>query len=149
MKKQGLDCGCVCVFDEGLHDLTSTADNVLRDIFHTFFHRPNRIHQLDAVWSRDSTLSEQIEVKDRREGGAQGAHHHPRFGGLLHLRVKKSPYPQTITPTKEHTLRMLESKANHSALTDHSAIHGAESALLLRGQKILHSVLLCCGLVDC
>merc|ERR1712217_517175 len=71
MKQQGMQTGCVCVFDEGLHDLTITADNMLREVFSIFLRRPHRICHLDNMWVHDPANWQQIEVLDREfEHGA-------------------------------------------------------------------------------
>lgn len=103
MIRQGMEHGCVCVFDKGLHDLTTTADNILRDIFSTFSSRPHRIHELNRIWSRDKTLMDQIVVLDEQ----QSTNH---SGGILLLRVRKSPYPQTISQERQHALHLLSGK---------------------------------------
>jgi len=98
MKRQGMKTGCVCVFDEGRHDLTITADNVIRSILMVFLRRPSKIHELDKIWVNDPSLWQQIEVLDKQRG-------EEAIGDLLLLRVKKSALPQTIQRHKEKRLR--------------------------------------------
>jgi len=98
MKRQDMKMGCVCVFDEGRHDLTITADNAIRSILMVFLRRPSKIHELDKIWVNDPSLWQQIEVLDKQRG-------EEATGDLLLLRVRKSALPQTIECHREKRLR--------------------------------------------
>merc|ERR1719217_1765996 len=118
MKHQGMDKGCVCVFEGGMHDLTVTHDNALRDIFSTFFSRPGRIHHMDEMWAKDVSLSQQLEVTDKT--GAQD-HNNKNFGGILLCWIKKSPFPQTISKSRENAMRLIHGNIPDKQLADAQA----------------------------
>lgn len=107
MRQQGMKTGCVCVFEEGLHDLTITADNAIREIFQTFLRRPYRIHQLAEIYIRDPAIWQQIEIMDQQREESSGK-------GLLLIRVRKSAIPQTVARCLEKRLRLLHGGATRN-----------------------------------
>lgn len=130
MKRQGMDKGCCCVFEGGMHDLTVTHDNALRDIFSTFFSRPGRIHHLHEIWSNDGALAQQLEVLDKH--GLQTREGKSSFGGILLCWIKKSTFPQTIPKSKENALRLL-----HGNMPKHQLDEAMGKQVLLERESSL------------
>lgn len=67
MVEQGVDCGLVCVLEDGVHSPCNTHDNFLRPLFSTFFTRPGQIWELDDIWDVDSHLRELMSVTHRTD----------------------------------------------------------------------------------
>jgi len=62
MVEQGLHCGLVCIFEDGVHSPCDTHDNFLHALFDVFFRRPHDIWRLDHVWGWEPMLKELFVV---------------------------------------------------------------------------------------
>jgi dienelactone hydrolase len=102
MRTQKMLNGCVCVLDQEMHDPTTLYDNFLRDLFQTFLNRPTKACEIDEIFKHDAFLSDQVVVKEKVQ-------HEAVLGGLLHLFIKKSPFPSTTPKDRVDALRLIHS----------------------------------------
>jgi len=90
MIEQGVDCGLVCVLEDGVHSPSNTHDNFLRPLFQTFFTRPGQIWELDAIWDVDDMLTDLVTVTKRTDDAANTCN-------VTNLFVPKMKFPQKLT----------------------------------------------------
>jgi len=94
--RQGVQCGLVCVLEDGVHSPCKTHDNFLRQLFDTFFSRPASICELDNIWKVDPTLR---GIKRTTAGDSS------QFCNVLQVFVPRMRFPQTLPIQKVEILR--------------------------------------------
>lgn len=61
--RQGLEAGLVCILENGVHSPCDTHDNFMRQVYETFFSRPEAIWELDAIWDMDPDMKDRVQVQ--------------------------------------------------------------------------------------
>mmetsp|Transcript_89556 Transcript_89556/g.261766 ORF Transcript_89556/g.261766 Transcript_89556/m.261766 type:complete len:588 (+) Transcript_89556:80-1843(+) len=100
-KKQGVECGLVCVLEAGVHSPCNTHDNFLRQLFDHFFTRPGSIWELDAIWAANSTMKDLIQVTASTE-------EEDTMCNIVQLFVPRMKFPQHMS------LRQVEAMRHYS-----------------------------------
>jgi len=101
--KQGMRVALVCVMENGVHSPCNTHDNFLRELFETFFTRPDSIWKLDKVWAIAPTMSRLIEVKERTAEKKVGEH----VSKCTKVFVPKMLFPQKMSLRRAQALRQV------------------------------------------